>query len=103
MPQDPPQLPESRTVPPAAPRTPKPGLLENRSALFVLMFCVMGFLAIPLIFKSPAFSTAEKWFWSVVVTLYTCVLIAITVIIVRWSWQTISQSLAWNAFQLWAS
>ncbi|MEM8733355.1 MAG: hypothetical protein AAGG44_03985 [Planctomycetota bacterium] len=53
-------------------------VLENRLAIFLMILCVTGFLGIPILCMSPAFSKTEKWIWSIVVTIYTCILIAIT-------------------------
>lgn len=50
-------------------------LLESRLAIFVMLFCVTGFLGIPVLWASPSFSKLEKSVWSVVVTIYTCALI----------------------------
>ena len=47
-----------------------------------LLFLALGFLGIPLLVKSPCFSKPAKWFWSIVVTVYTLALIALTVWIV---------------------
>lgn len=70
-------------------------LINNRIAIFLMLFCVTGFLGIPFLCKSKAFTRTEKLVWSIVVTVYTCVLIAITVAIVKWSYTNISQALGW--------
>ncbi|MFN3193480.1 MAG: hypothetical protein ACE361_23410 [Aureliella sp.] len=57
-------------------------VLDNRLAIFLMLFCVTGFLGIPVLCMSPAFSRSEKVIWSIVVTIYTCILIAITAWIV---------------------
>lgn len=68
-------------------------LMNNRGAVFLMLFCVTGFLGLPFLFKSSAFTTTEKIIWSVVVTAYTCVLLWITGAIVLWSYNSIRESL----------
>ena len=68
-------------------------LMNNRSAMFLMLFCVTGFLGIPFLCKSSAFSTTEKIIWSIVVTIYTCILLWITGAIVWWSYNSILESL----------
>jgi hypothetical protein len=68
-------------------------LLNNRPAIFLLLFCVTGFLGLPLLWKSNAFSTKEKVVWSVINTLYTCILIGLTAAIVWWSYSNIRATL----------
>jgi len=65
------------------------GLLESRLAILGLLFGVTGFLGIPVLWMSPAFSRNEKIAWSVAVTIYTLVLIAIAVAICWWSYNQI--------------
>lgn len=60
-------------------------LINNRVAIFCMLFCVTGFLGIPLLCYSQAFSTREKIVWSIVVTVYTLILIGITAAIVYWA------------------
>ncbi|MFK7738664.1 MAG: hypothetical protein AB8B50_21750 [Pirellulaceae bacterium] len=50
-------------------------LLGSRFAIFIMLFCVTGFLGIPVLWASPAFSKFEKAIWSIVVTIYTSTLI----------------------------
>ena len=68
-------------------------VLGNRAAMFGMLFCVTGFLGIPLLWMSRKFSHREKVIWSVVVTIYTLALIGIAVAICWWSYSQISQSL----------
>ncbi len=69
-------------------------LLNNRPTIFLLLFCVMGFLGIPLLVKSEAFSRREKVVWSLIVTIYTCLLIWGTAAIVWWSYSNIRDAMA---------
>ncbi len=73
---------------------PKAGrLVDNRAAVLLMLFCVTGFLGIPVLYASRGFSRNEKIIWSVVVTIYTLILIAITVWIVWWSYTNIRDAL----------
>lgn len=46
-------------------------------AVLLLCFGVLGFLGVPLICISRAFSRKEKFWWSTIVILYTLALFAI--------------------------
>jgi hypothetical protein len=59
-------------------------LLASRRMLLVLLFCVTGFLGLPLLWMSRAFTPGEKILWSVLNTLYTLALIAIVVGVCYW-------------------
>lgn len=69
-------------------------LIDNRVAVFVMLFCVTGFLGIPVLCASRGFTRTEKILWSAIVTVYTCVLIAITTAIVWWSYNNIREAFA---------
>ena len=68
-------------------------LLENRTTIFALLFGVTGFLGLPVLWLSPVFSRTEKWVWSVIVTIYTFALIAVTVAVLWWSYTRIRDAL----------
>jgi hypothetical protein len=68
-------------------------LLESRAAMFGLLFGVTGFLGIPFLWMSPKFSRGEKIVWSIVVTVYTLLLIGFAVGICWWSYTQITQLL----------
>ncbi|MFO0922291.1 MAG: hypothetical protein U0905_07370 [Pirellulales bacterium] len=68
-------------------------VVDSRATIFLLLFLVMAVLGLPLLWASPKFSTLEKWVWSVVVTLYTALLIGITVGICWWSWNIVTSHL----------
>ena len=63
--------------------------------MFGMLFCVTGFLGLPFLWMSPKFSDSEKMVWSVVVVIYTLILIGITMAICWWSYSQISQILAY--------
>ncbi len=96
--KEPPIVRTNRSVhAPPQPQGPRPSqwaqLIESRAAMFGLLFCVTGFLGIPFLWMSSKFSRTEKIVWSIVVTIYTLVLIAIAVAICWWSYTQITQSL----------
>lgn len=68
-------------------------LLNSRGLMFAMLFCVTGFLGIPFLWKSEAFSRAEKIVWSLIVIVYTSILIWITASIVMWSYRSIRDTL----------
>ncbi len=68
-------------------------ILESRKLIFALLFLVMAILGVPLLWASPKFSNAERWFWSIVVTIYTAILFAITGAVCWWSWTVIREHL----------
>jgi uncharacterized membrane protein YcjF (UPF0283 family) len=76
---------------PAAPRSKWSFVLESRVAMFGMLFCVTGFLGLPLLWMSQKFTHAEKVVWSVVVVIYTLVLIGLTIAICWWSYSQLSQ------------
>ncbi len=68
-------------------------ILDNRLAMFGMLFCVTGFLGIPFLWMSQRFSHMEKVVWSVVVTVYTLILLGLTAAVCWWSYSQISHSL----------
>lgn len=59
-------------------------LLSNRKTIFLLLFGVTGFLGLPLLWMSPAFTTGEKVLWTIVNTLYTVALIGLAAGVCYW-------------------
>ncbi len=68
-------------------------LLDSRPAMFGMLFGVTGFLGIPFLWMSDSFSHTEKIVWSIVVTVYTLILIGAAVAICWWSYLQILQLL----------
>ncbi|GAA5505303.1 hypothetical protein [Novipirellula caenicola] len=64
-------------------------MIQSRGAVLAILFLVMGALGIPLLWMNKAFSNAERWFWAVVVTLYTALLIYVAWRICMWSYHQI--------------
>ena len=75
------------------PRSKWRALIDSRPAMFGLLFGVTGFLGIPFLWMSEKFSRTEKIVWSIVVTIYTLILIGAAVAICWWSYTQIIQLL----------
>ncbi|MEO8271285.1 MAG: hypothetical protein ABI557_16305 [Aureliella sp.] len=68
-------------------------LIDSRPAMLGMLFGVTGFLGIPFLWMSEGFSRTEKIVWSIVVTIYTLILIGVAVAICWWSYTQITQLL----------
>ena len=55
--------------------TTPPHLIYHKWVVLCMLFGVLGALGIPLLIKSPCFTRLEKWFWSIVIVLYTLLLL----------------------------
>lgn len=64
-------------------------LIQSKWAVLVVLFCVTGILGIPLLWINKKFSTVERLVWSIVVTIYTAILIWIVFAILMWSYRQI--------------
>ena len=60
--------------------------IDTPWAVLVLLFFVTGFLGLPVLWLSRGFTTGMKIVWSVVVTLYTCMLIGCCGMVLWWAW-----------------
>ena len=65
-------------------------LIQSKLAVLACLFLVTGFLGLPLLWMNRRFSTAERLFWSIVVTIYTLVLIAIVGAVLVWVYRQIA-------------
>lgn len=81
------------SAPSPAPRSKWRALIDSRPAMFGMLFGVTGFLGIPFLWMSDSFSRTEKIVWSIVVTIYTLILIGVAVAICWWSYAQITQLL----------
>ena len=72
-----------------APTSSTDRMIQSRGAVLAVLFLVMGALGIPLLWMNKAFSNAERWFWAVVVSIYTALLIYIAWRICMWSYHQI--------------
>ncbi len=68
-------------------------LIDSRPAMLGILFGCTGFLGIPFLWMSNTFSRTEKIVWSMVVTIYTLILIGVAVAICWWSYTQITQLL----------
>lgn len=59
-------------------------LLSNRKTIFLLLFGVTGFLGLPILWMSHAFTTGEKVLWTIVNTIYTLALIGLAAGVCYW-------------------
>lgn len=64
-------------------------LLQSRIAVIATLFLVTGFLGIPLLWMNKRFSHSERIAWSILVTVYTLILIWVAITIVMWSYRRI--------------
>lgn len=67
--------------------------VNSRGMVLALLFGVLGVLGLPILWISRAFDRREKIFWSVIVTIYTLILVAIAVASLWYAWQQL-QTLA---------
>ena len=61
--------------------------LQNRLTVLAILFFVTGALGLPLLWVNRRFSIREKMIWSLVVTLYTALLIWGVAKVCWWSYQ----------------
>ena len=66
-------------------------LFHSRGLILGLLFGVLAILGLPLLWYSPVFSRGEKWFWSLVIVLYTLLLLGITAVAVLFAYRAFSQ------------
>jgi Mg2+ and Co2+ transporter CorA len=64
-------------------------ILSSQGTVLAILFFVTGFLGLPLLWMSPAFSRLEKVIWSLINILYTSVLIAVCIAICWWSYRQV--------------
>ena len=59
--------------------------IQNRWAVLAILFLVTGVLGLPLLWLCKSFTTAERIFWAVTVSLYTAGLVWVVAQICWWS------------------
>ncbi|MGI9467653.1 MAG: hypothetical protein ACR2OA_11070 [Rubripirellula sp.] len=64
-------------------------LIQSKLAVLACLFLVTGFLGLPLLWMNRRFSTAERFLWAIVVTIYTLALIGLVGAIVLWCYKQI--------------
>ena len=65
------------TPQPGGPGTPHHDVAESRWAVLVLLFAALGPLAFPVLWRSPKFSRAWKVFLTVLVLIFTVVIVLV--------------------------
>lgn len=65
-------------------------ILDSKVAVLGLLFLAMAALGLPLLWKSPAFSRTEKTIWSLVVLIYTALILWAFCAVMWWSYSRIS-------------
>ena len=67
--------------------TGKASFFQRRSTILCTLFLVTGAIGIPLLWTTPSFSKKERIFWTVVVSIYTLILILGTAAIIWWAYE----------------
>ena len=75
---------------PPAPAEGGGNLIQNKYAVLAALFVVTGFLGLPLLWMNRNFSSTERLLWSIVVIIYSLILIGITVFVMWWSYRQIA-------------
>lgn len=76
-----------------SPETTWQQITQSRALVLSVLFFVTGELGLPLLWSSPSFTTRSKWVWSVVISLYTLMLIVGTITTVWWAYTRILSDL----------
>lgn len=82
--------------PPSAARVRDTSLraaIDNPYVVLALLFLVTGFLGLPVLWISRGFGLTSKIVLSIVVTIYTLLLIGCTISVIWWSWARALESL----------
>ncbi len=79
----------SKAVPDGSTATPFSDLIQSRAAVLTILFLATGALGIPLLWANNKFSNGERIFWTIVVTIYTILLLAAFCWIMMWSYRRI--------------
>lgn len=69
--------------------TPFADLIQSRRAVLAILFLATGALGIPLLWANTKFSNGERIFWTILVTIYTILLLAAFCWIMMWSYRRI--------------
>ena len=87
-------VPPSDGSPPRPERSAAAKILDNPWIVLALLFFVTAALGLPLLWISRAFSAPMKILLSIVVMLYTLLLLAVFWLIMAWCYGRITE--AWN-------
>ncbi|MEZ6087216.1 MAG: hypothetical protein R3C05_04125 [Pirellulaceae bacterium] len=69
-------------------------IAENRLMVLGTLFLVTGVLGLPFLWISSKFTRLQKISLSIVVTIYTVLLIVAVVWVLMWSWSRIERSMS---------
>ncbi len=75
---------------PLAPAESGGNLIQNKYAVLAALFAVTGFLGLPLLWMNRNFSSTERLLWSIVVIIYSLILIGITAFVMWWAYRQIA-------------
>lgn len=67
-----------------------PAMLQSKLAVLAVLFCVTGFLGLPLLWVNKRFSNVERIFWTAIVSIYTCTLLAGTAAVIMWAYRQVA-------------
>ena len=73
----------------SAPATEHSGILHSRKAVLSFVFLVAGILGLPLIWIHPSFTRGQRIFWTVIVLIYTCTLLALAGSLMWWIYRQV--------------
>jgi hypothetical protein len=79
---------------PIAPRNRTESLLDNRWAVLAAIFFALMFLGLPLLWRCPNFSKTEKVVWTIIVLIYSTIIIWGFIAIMTWSYSRIAETLS---------
>ena len=71
----------------------KSSLLDHRWFVLGAIFLAMMFLGLPLLWRCPNFSRLEKAVWTLIVLVYSAVIIWLFILVMSWSYQRIADTL----------
>ncbi|MBI3096827.1 MAG: hypothetical protein HYY93_01070 [Planctomycetes bacterium] len=84
-----PPRPPAESVAPATPPSPPSAIpwYHHTWLLFLVLFGATAACGLPWLWKTPNLSRGWKWFWTVVVSLYTLVWLAAFAWVMLWCWR----------------
>lgn len=73
----------------SAPHPPPERLLQSRGAVLGFLFLIAGIVGLPLLWVNPNFSRRERVFWTVIMLLYSFILVVLFGGMLWWIYQLI--------------
>lgn len=68
-------------------------LIDNKLAMLAMLFFVTAALGLPFLWRSKRFSRTEKGVWSVIVSIYTIIILWAFCAVMWWSYSRIRESM----------